>query len=587
MNRELIMNTHLYIVSNRIPFSFSKAFLKKAEEAVRNAEAPPIPPFGQGGLVKAMRGLLKSDQWNTTWVGASMGDQDIEVTRGHYRTLFEDMAAGGQTPDFFPLIQIDPDNRMHFKFQDYEFYMRFVFFDTHHMQSYYSKFANGFLWPLLHLTRPDLFYKTSRIFPRPEFEKSDFVQYTSSGVTFANTVVDEILKQSQKERTQDTVIWNQDYHLMRIAEVYRPLLREAGAHKQFQTHLHVGHFMHTPFFNIHEIQKLLREDKRRRLRSEVNDLYGETMETVLQKLTWGMLSNDFIGFHTKEYCDNYLEALQEWFPVQIRVNGQHYEIRRPYDVTTVGAIPIGLDVDGILAEVSPEKDLAYDYNGDDLYERIQTDRRQGKWIVGGLERCDYTKGLVQRLNIFKQMQMEPGLTGDLCFYQVTAPSRSANPDYQKLQKVLADKVKETNDVLGGEYVIHMDQGIGAPENYRFMREVDLMMVTPLEDGLNLVAFEYVLSQKYKAPDKRGLLVLSQSGASRILKERGFGEEDGVVYVNALRPKEAAKKAMAVLKKGGRISEGIIRYVEQERRVDDWARQNMDAIVHCKKAVEEL
>lgn len=75
------MNTHLYIVSNRVPFSFSKSFLNEAQDAVRHNESPPIPAFGQGGLVKAMRGLLKSDQWNTTWVGASMGDQDIEVTR--------------------------------------------------------------------------------------------------------------------------------------------------------------------------------------------------------------------------------------------------------------------------------------------------------------------------------------------------------------------------------------------------------------------------------------------------------------------------------------------------------------------------
>lgn len=245
-------------------------------------------------------------------------------------------------------------------------------------------------------------------------------------------------------------------------------------------------------------------------------------------------------------------------------------------------------MDGILADVSPEKPLNFHYNGEDLYERIQRDRDQGKWIVGGLERCDYTKGLLQRLNIFKQMQRE--LSDDdqnLCFYQVTAPSRAANPDYQKLQSVLADKVRTTNEQLRGEYVVHMDQGIGAPENYRFMREVDLMMVTPLEDGLNLVAFEYILSQKYKAPDERGLLILSQSGASRILKERGFGEEDGIVHVNALRPKEAGKKAMAVLKKGRHISDGLIQYVEKERRVDDWARQNMDAIIHCKKAVEEL
>jgi len=575
------MTTSLYIVSNRSPFSFSKAFLGEAEKALKQNERPSPPPFGQGGLVKAMSGLLKSSRWNTTWIGASMSDQDIEVTRGHYRSLFQEMADRGHTPDDFPLIEFDSDNRMRFRFRGYDFYMRFVFFDTHHMHSYYSQFANGFLWPMLHLTRPELFYKKTRVFPRPAFEKSDVVQYTSSGVTFANTVVDEVLK---KSNGHEVVIWNQDYHLMRIAEVYRPLLRQAGEHKVYGKKMHIGHFMHTPFFNIHEIQKLIREDKRKRLRQQVNDLDRETMETVLMKLTWGMLSNDFIGFHTKEYCDNYLEALQEWFPVQIRVNGRHYEIRRPYDITTVGAIPIGLDVDGILAEVGPEKQLEFNHEGRDLYQCIKHDRDQGKWIVGGLERCDYTKGLIQRLDIFEQTRAELSLSGGgLRFYQVTAPSRSGNPDYQNLHQVLAEKVKQVNDASGEPSVVHIDQGIAAPQNYRFMREVDIMMVTPLEDGMNLVAFEYILSQKYKPERERGILALSTSGASRVLRERGFGEEDGVVYVNALRAKTSAKKIAAAVKKAQGISDKLIQYVAQERRVDDWAEQNIDAILNCEKA----
>jgi len=575
------MTANLYIVSNRVPFSFSKGYLEAAERALRNNEPPPPSSFGQGGLVKAMAGLLKGDDWNTTWVGASMGDRDIEVTRGHYRELFRHMADKGFTPDAFPLIEIDAEDRMHFRFKDYDFFMRFVFFDTYHMQSYYSRFANGFLWPLLHLTQPDPFYKKTKVFPRPAFEKSDVIQYTSSGVSFANTVADEIFK---KSNGSNVVIWNQDYHLMRIGEVYRPLLREAGVHKAEEGRLHIGHFMHTPFFNIHEIQRLIREDKRRRLRSQINDFDRETMETVLQKLTWGMLANDFIGFHTKEYCDNYLEALQEWFPVKIRMNGGHYEIMRPYDVTTVGAIPIGLDVDTILDQVTEEKRLFHVHDGVNLNERIERDRKAGRWIVGGLERCDYTKGLPQRLEIFKEMQKR--FTGEkkgFRMYQVTAPSRSENPDYQNLDKFLAEQVTAVNRALGGEFVVHLDQGISTPQNYRFMRRMDLMMVTPLEDGMNLVAFEYILSQKYRSPKERGILLLSTSGASRVLKERGFKEEDGVVYVNALKAKTAAEKALAALKKGVGISDGLIRYVERERRVDDWARRNIDAIVHSRRS----
>jgi trehalose-6-phosphate synthase len=115
-----------------------------------------------------------------------------------------------------------------------------------------------------------------------------------------------------------------------------------------------------------------------------------------------------------------------------------------------------------------------------------------------------------------------------------------------------------------------------------MKEVRIMLVTPLDDGMNLVAFEYILSQKYKRPKDRGLLVLSTSGASRVLRERGFGEEDGIVYVNPMQPKGAAEKTLAALKRGSRLSDRVIEYVARERRVDDWADKNVEAILACKK-----
>jgi trehalose-6-phosphate synthase len=116
-----------------------------------------------------------------------------------------------------------------------------------------------------------------------------------------------------------------------------------------------------------------------------------------------------------------------------------------------------------------------------------------------------------------------------------------------------------------------------------MKEMDVMFVTPLEDGMNLVAFEYILSQKFRRPEERGILVLSASGASRVLKKKGFGDEDGIIYVNPMKPKEGGEKTAEALKKQRHLSERVIRYVEQERRVDDWAQKNVDAIVHARKA----
>jgi trehalose-6-phosphate synthase len=574
---------NLVIVSNRGPFSFSEDFLSKADECLKQDTSPDPPRFGEGGLVQAMAGLLRRGRWEPTWIGASMGDMDFDVARGHYKWLFEAMARKSHSPERFPHIEIGPDRRMHFRYRDYDFFMRFVFFDTKHMHSYYSKFANGFLWPIMHLTRQPLFYQKNKAFPRPEFEKNDFIQYTSSAVTFANTISDEIRR--SMGRKEEFVVWNQDYHLMQIAELYKALLIEEGYSEAERERIHVGQFMHTPFFNIHEIQGLLRQDKRKRVKSPVYDPFGESMESVLQKITWGMLANDFIGFHTKEYCDNFLEALEEWFPVNIRVVESCYEISYQHGVTTIGALPIGLDVDGILREVAEGKKLNHFVDGENLYEKIYRDRKDGRIIFGGLERCDYTKGLLERLEIFSRtLAALKEKERSARFYQVTAPSRSENPDYQNLQALVDEEVEKKNRELGGEVIVYLNQGLPAPENYRFMREVDVMLVTPLEDGMNLVAFEYILSQKYRSTEKRGMLVLSSSGASRVLRTRGFGEKDGVVYVNPMRPKEAGMKVVEAFEKGTRLSENLIAYVEKERRVDEWAEQNIEAIRRSRKFI---
>lgn len=577
----------LVIVSNRGPFSFTSEFLNQVEHRLENGKWPSPPRFGEGGLVQAMSGLLRPGAWRTTWLGSSMGDRDVDVARGHYSHLFRGMEEKGLAPQWFPHIEIDPDNRMHFRYGEYDFFMRFVFFDTPHMHSYYSRFANGFLWPLIHLTRPPLFYKKSSAFPRPEFQKSDFVQYTSSGLTFANTVLDEIQKSGALMRTdEETVVWNQDYHLMRVSEDFKGLLRQEGVEPEARKHIHVGQFMHTPFFNIHEIQGLIREDKRGRIKARVYDPFDESIESVLKRVTWGMLHNDFIGFHTKEYCDNYLEALEEWFPVDIRVGDRSYEIHRRGGVTTVGAFPIGLDVDKILAEVAPGKSLDHEVEGRQLRKWIQEKRGRGKVVFGGLERRDYTKGLIERLRVYRHARnrLRENDRG-ACFFQVTSPSRMANPEYRKLQEDLDEEVAKINDRLPEEEgIVHLDRGIPAPENYRFMKEVDVMLVTPLEDGMNLVAFEYILSQKYKSREMRGILVLSTSGAARVLRMRKFGEEDGVVFVNPMKPKEAAGKIADALDRGCRLSDRLIEYVETERRVDDWAEKNIEAILNARKQV---
>ena len=75
-----------------------------------------------------------------------------------------------------------------------------------------------------------------------------------------------------------------------------------------------------------------------------------------------------------------------------------------------------------------------------------------------------------------------------------------------------------------------------------------MMVTPLEDGMNLVAFEYILSQKFRPSAERGMLILSKSGASRVLEQNGFGEQDGLIHIDVMKSKDAAEKIIQALRK---------------------------------------
>ena len=351
--------------------------------------------------------------------------------------------------------------------------------------------------------------------------------------------------------------------------------------------------MHTPFFNIHDIQGLIREDKRRRLKAKRLDPFPESFERVLKRLTWGMLANDFIGFHTKEYCDNYLSALQEWFPVEIRQAENLYEITHPNGTTSVSAFPIGLDVDKILTEVGDDKPFEHRLGNEDLYDKIRSDRQQGRYLFGGLERCDYTKGLLERLKIFQHAltklrntaKQEPDDRREGRLYQITSPSRLANPDYQYLKQILDREIIHQNKILKRDYdpVLHLDEGVPPPQNYRVMKEMDVMLVTPVEDGMNLVAFEYILSQKYKRPETRGILVLGNCGAARMLKRGRFEENDGVIYINPLKAKAAGIKTAEALLSGAHISDRLIDHVEKQCRVDEWAQKNIDAIVNAKKS----
>jgi trehalose-6-phosphate synthase len=572
------MGAKIVIASNRSALDFKKKDLARKE---------PIK-FGDGGLVQAMAGLLKKkNEWQTIWYGASMGDADEDVVNRCYDDLFEEMLKSGIAPENFPFVKIDDDKRIHFEYKDYDFLMKKIFFDSTQMKRYYTNFSIGFLWPVLHLIRKAFFKDKKDFFPKPFFTLGDMIHYRSNSVVFADAIFEETIKSRDVWRKgEDFIVWLQDFHLIPTSTFYREELDDRGL--SGEKNIHVGQFMHTPFFNIDIISDLLEDDKKmRREEKKVYAPFSKSMEDVLKELTYGMLGNDFIGFHLDSYCENFVEALKYFNPFIGVIREKDYyviEHNLPNKRTVVGAHPIGVDVENIVSEVELDKKLCFKKPDIDLERLIREDKKKGTIVFGGLERLDYTKGIPERIEIFQYLLealREEKKEGR--FIQIAARSRQDNIFYKELGHIVKDKVDVTNRKFGRKNylpVVYRPEGIEFPQNYRFMRDVDVLMVTPKEDGMNLVVFEGILSKKFLPRDQRGFIVVGNCGAAEVLRSNGFGEKDGIIYINPSHPKRAANKILRALKeveRGYGISDRVINFVENNCRIDEWAKKNITSI----------
>jgi trehalose-6-phosphate synthase len=515
-----------------------------------------------GGLVSALSGLLKPSEDEKVWI-----------------------CSGGMGSS------TDGDGRQHYKDEHYDFFIRPVRFNTIHLDHFYNQFANGFLWPLMHLASDSL-HKTQSEFPEPQFNQSDFVQYNSAQIIFANTMIEETIKRGDVWTKDEVIIWNHDYHLMQASMRYKEVLSRFNLNKSHRERIHVGQFIHTPFFNIDAVEDLCSADQSDSYYTPLED----NVESAVMKLMIGLLSNDYIGFHTRRYSDNFVSVIDGLFNPKrcgllsplvsdyilgIEQHGEDTVIRHKNGVTCLGCEPIGIDVEHVLSVVQPEDTLNYKLkSGDYLEAMIGQDKKKGKIIFGGLERCDYTKGLLSRVDIFEHAYNELHQFSEIDskLYQITAPSRLEHEDYQRLEVLLREKVESANEHINNS-IVHINSGIIYPHNFRFMREVDVMMVTPLEDGMNLVALEYILSQKYN--EHKGLLVIGNCGAADFLSSHGFGIKDGVVHVPIENPARAGEMIAHAISKEYGISDRLVNHIETYSRVEDWADRNLEAIRGCK------
>jgi trehalose 6-phosphate synthase len=335
--------------------------------------------------------------------------------------------------------------------------MRSVPLSESDYENYYEGYANSTLWPLYH-----------DAVETPAFHRRWWEAYQRVNRRFAQVVAD------YAER--DSMVWVQDYHLQLVPAMLR----------EMRPDVRIGFFMHIPFPPSELFMQLPR-------RSE---------------LLRGMLGADLVGFQTTAGAENFCRLAARLLGVE--VNGAKLEI----DGRTVrtGPFPISIDFEE-MQELGRRPDVIQ------RARALRADLGDPGKVILGVDRMDYTKGIEHRLKAYRELLTDGRVkVQDTVMVQVAVPSRERVEQY----KMLRDKVEREVGRINGEFgrvgvpaVHYLNQSFDRPEVAALYLAADVMAVTPLRDGMNLVAKEYVAARV----DNGGALLLSEfTGAAAELPE---------------------------------------------------------------------
>lgn len=339
--------------------------------------------------------------------------------------------------------------------------LRRIWLSHHDIHRYYLGFSNQFLWPLCHL-RPDLTRMRSRYWER----------YRRVNRRFAEAVLDEV-------RGEPAAVWFQDYHLALAPATVR----------ERRPDLSLAHFWHIPW-PPYEVF---------RLTPQAGDLLR------------GLLANDLIGFHLPGFVDNFLRCAQRI--VGAEVNWNTHTARLDGHTCRAGAFPISIDVEAFRAAAAAP-------DAEEQMQRIRQRYAPRALQIGlGVDRLDYSKGLPEKFKALEFLwERYPEFRERFTYIQVAVPSRTDIEAYDELTQRVDRQVWEINDRFGTEgwRPIHLvKQSLPAERLAVLYRLADLCLVSSLQDGMNLVAKEFVASQV----DDAGVLLLSSfAGAAEEMTE---------------------------------------------------------------------
>ncbi|SNT50389.1 alpha,alpha-trehalose-phosphate synthase (UDP-forming) [Rhodococcoides kyotonense] len=385
---------------------------------------------------------------------------------------------------------------------------------------YYEGFSNATLWPLYH-----------DVIVKPVYDRSWWNAYVEVNRRFAET--------TSKAAAQGATVWIQDYQLQLVPKMLRMLRPD----------LTIGFFLHIPFPPVELFMQMP-------WRTEIVE---------------GLLGADLIGFHLPGGAQNFLYlarrlAGQVTSRGTVGVRSKLGSVQVGFRTVRVGAFPISID-SGDLDEKSRSKAVR------DRAKQIRKELGNPKRIMLGVDRLDYTKGIDVRLNAFRELLEEDRVDPvDNIIVQLATPSRERVESYKAMRGEIEQQVGRINGEYGqvGHPVVHyLHRPIPRDDLIAYFVAADVMLVTPLRDGMNLVAKEYIASRS----DLGGSLVLSEfTGAAAELRQAYLCNPHDLDSV-----KDAIVSALEQQPEDGRRHMRAMRRQVLAHDVDRWARSFLNAL----------
>ena len=393
----------------------------------------------------------------------------------------------------------DPNDRITVPPDDPAYTLERVWLDEEDVKGYYEGYANRVLWPLCHGAMGAF-----------EYDVDHWLRYRDVNRQFAERVRETV--------DEGATVWFQDYHFALAPAMIRDAVDGP-----------LVHFWHIPW--------------------PPADIFRYCPQR--QELLEGLLATDLLGFHVEEYVERFLDCVEAFVP-DARVDRNRKTVKTNGQSTRLSAFPLGVDVESIAREASQAHGIE-----SSLRDRYNI---KGQLLLG-VDRLDYTKGIPERLRAIEHLlERSPRHRCQFTVVQKSIPSRENIPAYQRLQSEVEQVVDRINDRFATDDwqpVVTIDDYLPTETLYGLYRATDVMLVTPICDGMNLVAQEFVAAQS--SPD--GVLVLSEfAGAHEFLG-------DGVLSIN---PYDTPAHADAI-----------------ERAIDMGVGERMRRMRELRSAVDEL